>query len=53
MNLEPELKFRVAKRKLGSLPRLRISGAHLMAAKERYLISTYFDTPKGKLATDR
>ncbi len=49
MNLEPELKFRVAKRKLGALPKMRIAGVRPGQSANRNLVSTYFDTPKQKL----
>jgi inorganic triphosphatase YgiF len=49
MNLEQELKFRVAKRRLGALSRLRIAGARLGRGANQKLVSTYFDTPKQKL----
>ena len=49
MNLEPELKFRVAKSKLDALSTIRVAGAHLGEAASRHLVSTYFDTAKQKL----
>jgi triphosphatase len=49
MSLETELKFRVAKRKLGSLTKARVAGARVGKAESRNLTSTYFDTPKQKL----
>ena len=49
INLEPELKFRVAKRKLGALPKMRIAGVRPGQSANRNLVSTYFDTPKQKL----
>jgi triphosphatase len=43
------LKFRVAKRKLGALPKMRITGVRPGQGANRNLVSTYFDTPKQKL----
>jgi inorganic triphosphatase YgiF len=48
MNVEPELKFRIAKGKLRSVAEMRISGAHRGQRNDSKLISTYFDTPKHK-----
>lgn len=53
MSLESELKFRVAKRKLDALRRLRIAGAQAGEMISRRLVSTYFDTPKRKLHRHR
>jgi triphosphatase len=49
MNIEPELKFRVAKRRLGSVARMRLKGARPGERTDSELVSTYFDTPKRKL----
>jgi triphosphatase len=49
MNIEPELKFRVAKGRLGSVARIRLKGARPGERTDRELFSTYFDTPKRKL----
>jgi inorganic triphosphatase YgiF len=49
MNLEPELKFRVAKRLLKTLANARLPGAKRGPPSRRKLVSTYFDTPKHKL----
>jgi inorganic triphosphatase YgiF len=49
MGLETELKFRGAKRKLGSLTKARVAGARIGEAASRRLAATYFDTPKQKL----
>lgn len=49
MSIEPELKFRVAKRRLGSVARMRLKGARPGERTDRELVSTYFDTPKRKL----
>ena len=49
MTIETELKFRVAKRKLQSLTKARVAGAHAGKAASRHLTSTYFDTPNRKL----
>ena len=53
MPLESELKFRIAKRKLDGLARLRIPGAQAGKPTRRRLVSTYFDTPKQKLHRHR
>lgn len=47
MNLEPELKFRVAQGKLASLAKMRMPGAGAEASRK--LVSTYYDTRKHKL----
>jgi triphosphatase len=49
MNVEPELKFRVAKSKLRSVAEMRVKGARPGKRTDSKLISTYFDTPKYKL----
>jgi triphosphatase len=49
LNIEPELKFRVAKRRLASLAGTRVTGARLGPRADRKLVSTYFDTGKRKL----
>lgn len=48
MSLEGELKFRVARPKLGTLVRMRLAGAQLGRPKRQNLVSTYFDTPGQK-----
>ena len=53
MNLEPELKFRVAKRLLTTLANARLPGAKRGPPSRRKLVSTYFDTPKHKLRQHR
>jgi hypothetical protein len=49
MNLEPELKFRLSRRKLASLANERISGTKMGPRAENDLVSTYYDTEKHKL----
>jgi triphosphatase len=49
MSVETELKFRVAPRKLPSLTKVRLAGAHRGDRSEQNLVSTYFDTTKHKL----
>ena len=49
MSVETELKFRVSPRKLSSLAKARLSGAHRGDRSEQNLVSTYFDTTKHKL----
>jgi CYTH domain-containing protein len=46
MTLEPELKFRIAKSKLG---KMRLAGMHAGESEKSQLVSTYFYTPKQKL----
>jgi triphosphatase len=49
MNLEPELKFRLPRRKLAALANGRVPGAKTGPRAERDLVSTYYDTKKHKL----
>jgi triphosphatase len=49
MKLEPELKFRLSRRKLASLVNERIAGAKTGPHAARDLVSTYYDTKKHKL----
>jgi triphosphatase len=49
MNLEPELKFRLSRRKLTSLANARVAGTKTGPRAERDLVSTYYDTKKRKL----
>jgi triphosphatase len=46
MNIEPELKFRVAKGMLRTVTEMRVKGARLGHRIDSKLTSTYFDTPK-------
>lgn len=49
MKLEPELKFRLSRRKLTSLANARIAGTKTGPRADRDLVSTYYDTKKRKL----
>ncbi|SHN78080.1 Inorganic triphosphatase YgiF, contains CYTH and CHAD domains [Bradyrhizobium erythrophlei] len=49
MNIEPELKFRLSRRKLASLANGRIAGTKTGPRAENDLVSTYYDTKKHKL----
>ncbi len=49
MNLEPELKFRLARRKLTSLANGSVASTKTGSRAERDLVSTYYDTKKRKL----
>lgn len=49
MNLEPELKFRLSRRKLASLANGRVTGTKTGPRAERNLVSIYYDTKKHKL----
>ena len=49
MDLEPELKFRIAKGSMKRLANMRLPGARLGPRQSHKLTSTYFDTPKHKL----
>jgi triphosphatase len=49
MNLEPELKFRLSRRKLTSLANGRVAGTKTGPHTERDLVSIYYDTKKQKL----
>jgi inorganic triphosphatase YgiF len=49
MSVETELKFRVAPRKLPSLAKAHLAGAHRGDRSEQNLVSTYFDTTSHKL----
>ncbi len=48
MNVEAELKFRVAPRKLSSVANARLIGARRGGRSEEKLVTTYFDTTKHK-----